>query len=238
MRECLQILLDHGVVVCVVNQVEGTALCIAAATGDSDSSRLLLKHGPVVDSRNYNGETALVLAVKSRSMETTRILLEHGADCNLQNRSGETPLWNASSTQDITCMGELLRRGADPNIPHPSGRTMLLKAKQRLNDLLLYSQILSITDADHWTTRAQFQALIDFDPFYVDTGLNHSLFRASVDRTIQDSIDSDNDSLIVNAGDNDDSLVGNSADCFVEDKNGMDFCSDAIQLLLEHGGRE
>ena len=126
--DIVQLLLQHGADVNVINQYGETALCtatlqnqvpvvrallqhehepqllnraLASASfeGHADIARLLLQHGAHVGWPDLQGRTPLQTAVQLGHAETTRVLLEYGADANARNSSsGRTLLHKVACT--------------------------------------------------------------------------------------------------------------------------------------------
>ncbi len=93
--DVVEILLDHGADVQVLDVGRQTPLHIAASHGDVPMIRFLLDHGGFTHEFNVLGRTCLDLAVSTGSLPIVKLLLIEGAVVSKSNRAGKTPLKRA-----------------------------------------------------------------------------------------------------------------------------------------------
>lgn len=145
----LQLLLERGAHVNLVDRFGNTALNIAARIGHVDMVRMLLDQTTLmVDLSDVAifQTTALMFACERGYVEIVRMLLDHGANVNLQQEmdetyydqrdvhySGFTPLHFASVEGHVEVVQMLLDSGANRNVRDKDGRTPLYHAEQRVD---------------------------------------------------------------------------------------------------------
>ena len=76
---CIEVLLDQGVNVDLVDNQGKTPLHIAAGIGTESVVRLLLRRGASIDAHDLENETPLAKAIQSENHRVTEVLLEMGA---------------------------------------------------------------------------------------------------------------------------------------------------------------
>jgi uncharacterized protein len=145
--EVLRYLLTQGAEVNYTGFGEGSALMLAAYSGDLPQVELYLEHGADPNlSMPTGGETALhMAAVKAQNSVMTR-LLSAGADPNRhaatdQNTDmfnggvkvwGETPLHYAAAYGDVEMLRALLNANADPSAENAHGEKPLAYAGRHM----------------------------------------------------------------------------------------------------------
>ena len=92
-------LLEEGVPVDCADELDWTALFLAAQFNRTDVIRLLLQNGANANKRGYDGNTPLHHAAMENSTEAIAVLVKHGASINYRNRLAEKPIdlarrWN------------------------------------------------------------------------------------------------------------------------------------------------
>ena len=85
-------MLQEGVPVDCVNQIDHTALFWAAYYNRTDVIRLLLQKGADVNKRDRFGDTPVHWAAVRNSTEAIAMLIEHGASINITNKRGDKPI--------------------------------------------------------------------------------------------------------------------------------------------------
>ena len=111
MTSAVKVLLDAGVPIEAVDEVESTALVSAASEGHVDIVRLLLDKRADIEA-SYNGETALVCAAYWGHSDVIRLLLHKGANIEA-NYSGGTALCWAAGRGHSDIVRLLLDKGAN-----------------------------------------------------------------------------------------------------------------------------
>ncbi|XP_069484046.1 cortactin-binding protein 2 [Ambystoma mexicanum] len=129
-----------------------SALCAAAANGQTDCVRLLLTAGAQVDLAGNNGFTALCSAAAQGHFRCMELLIAYNADINHAAERGQTPLYLACQTGSNECIKLLLVLGADRGITTSDGWSPIHAAVdsghfESLNLLLYYdaSDVDSVT---------------------------------------------------------------------------------------------
>ena len=133
--------LAQGANVNMVKSSWGTALTIAAQTGNMAAAQLLLEHGASVDGDSV-GDTPLRGALACGHADIASLLLAHGADVNRVTKLGGSPL-AAAIAYAPQFVPELLRRGA--NVRAPDALTAALAARNTalVSDLLRLGAIVN-----------------------------------------------------------------------------------------------
>ncbi|KKO98858.1 hypothetical protein THAR02_09045 [Trichoderma harzianum] len=127
----LQLLLDHGVDISVVDEDGCTPLISASFFGFTEVVRILLRWGSDINVQGLRGMTALALATQNGHTKTAELLLQHGADTTLvDNIVGWTALLHAAYYGYVDIFRALLTYGADINFTDPDGYDVLLSATE------------------------------------------------------------------------------------------------------------
>jgi len=112
-RLIVQILLENGAKIDLMDQFGFTPLHIAAKLGYEDIVSKILEINPhVVDIQNKQGLTALHNASLSCYENIIRLLINHGANKDIRDRSGATPLHIAARYGKIASVNILIEAGA------------------------------------------------------------------------------------------------------------------------------
>lgn len=89
-EEIIQLLLDGGASVDIVNKDGMTAFTIACSHGHISAAQLLLNSGANINHFNKNRWTALMSACKENNEEVVSFLLENGSNITLVNNNYQT----------------------------------------------------------------------------------------------------------------------------------------------------
>ena len=128
---CVQILLDKGANVHVVNAIGWTPLHTGCRYGNNtDIICQLLSHRADVNSPIANGSTPLLLASEAGFVSAVEILLQHNANCDTQNDKGDTPLYVACQKGHLSCAELLIKYRAGVNTQRNLGAAPLHVACQ------------------------------------------------------------------------------------------------------------
>ncbi|HML19622.1 MAG TPA: ankyrin repeat domain-containing protein [Candidatus Dependentiae bacterium] len=112
-RRIVQILLENGAKIDLMDQLGYTPLHIAAKHGYEDIASKILEINPhVVDIQNKQGVTALHNASLGCHENIIRLLINHGANKDIRDRSGATPLHVAARYGKIASVNILIEAGA------------------------------------------------------------------------------------------------------------------------------
>ncbi|KAJ7117118.1 ankyrin repeat-containing domain protein [Mycena epipterygia] len=113
----VQLLLDHGANVNLVQGYYGTALQAASRQGHEPVVHLLLVHGADVNTLGGDNGTALQAASYSGHGAVVQLLLNHGADVNITGETFGTALQAASFNGHEVVVWLLILHGANVNMP-------------------------------------------------------------------------------------------------------------------------
>lgn len=111
-------LIQEGNVADTRDNLNRTALMIAAHNGDFEICKYLVENGADVNSMGgKNLATPLLGAIVPGNVEIANFLIDHGADVNQYNRQGYSPLIAAIAAQkfDLAFISKLIDAGADVN---------------------------------------------------------------------------------------------------------------------------
>jgi ankyrin repeat protein len=111
-----ELLIKAGADLRARNELERTALHVAALEGHPDVCRRLLAAGAEVDARDKNGETPLFLAVCKECEEVFDLLLESGADPHALSAFETTPLHFAARHRQVNMGQALIDLGVDVSV--------------------------------------------------------------------------------------------------------------------------
>lgn len=122
----IQVLVDAGADITVLNRLGASTLLAAARSGLSDAVRLLVSRGVSVNQAiEDHGHTPLRAALHNR-VEVVRVLLELGADTKPPAKHGQWVLEFASSYSEES-LRILIEQGEDINSIGPNGNTLMHK---------------------------------------------------------------------------------------------------------------
>ena len=93
----LQLLLDAGADVNLINDDENNALWFACFANNPHMAQLLIDYDCDINNQNVNGATALVYCASAGKYELVRRLVEAGADVHRKTLDGFTALDSAST---------------------------------------------------------------------------------------------------------------------------------------------
>jgi ankyrin repeat protein len=136
----VQLLLDKGA------RIDGTAIALAARTGDIPLVERLVKLGANVNEKSESAFYASPLCAASATgkLEMVQWLVSHGADPNLVALR-HTPLVAAIEADEVRIVKYLLENGAEPNLViNSGGDTALLIAVVKSTDRKRYQDNLSV----------------------------------------------------------------------------------------------
>jgi ankyrin repeat protein len=128
-----RLLLAHGADPNGLNSHRGTALTVAAQSGNLDIVRLLIDNNAKVNEAGAAHSTALIMAVSSGVVGVVQFLLDAGADINATDMTHRTALITAVATNVPCLVRLLLDAGADFNATDVSRRTALVMAAEAGN---------------------------------------------------------------------------------------------------------
>ena len=132
----IQMLLDHGADVDLVDDQHMTAIALAVERENLEVVRLLLKENAKTTLRlstHYGRTNILALATRIRttpleSLKMAELMLEHGMDVDFLTAARETPLWWAAKNGNLDVARLLLDHGAFIDAQKRLGRTPLMAA--------------------------------------------------------------------------------------------------------------
>ena len=107
--ECIEVLINHGADVNILDSYKNTALIISSRGGFHKIVKLLINKGALLNLQNEAGDTALIIASKFGLLKCVDLLIKHNADINIRNNTNKTALMIASENCDIKCI-ELLQK--------------------------------------------------------------------------------------------------------------------------------
>ena len=119
----------------------GTALHLAAQSGNFDTVKLLIDRKAAVAAIDLNGRTPLHLAAESGRVEIAQLLLEQGVNVDARDSRGSTPLFGAVENQHISMVRWLLDSGASITLQNQSQATAL-NAAVRNDDVAMVKLLL------------------------------------------------------------------------------------------------
>ena len=108
------LLCSHGAKVGERDNLNDTALLIAASRADSKMTRYLLEKGEDANAIGRRGG-ALYRAVESGSIDNMKVLLEYKINVNQEGGALHSPLQKAASYGDLECASLLLKNGSETN---------------------------------------------------------------------------------------------------------------------------
>ena len=123
----VEVLLQYGAKVDIIDGEGVTGLSIASQNGHSDTVILLIHYGAEVDlpASEYGMRTALMQASQEGHTSTVRVLLEAGADVNRGTPQNLTSLMIASNKGHVDTVQMLIQFGASVNAVNQEGQTSL-----------------------------------------------------------------------------------------------------------------
>ena len=131
--ECIDILIKAGADVNAPSDY-GTALILAASSGDANVVEKLIQAGAYVNTQDQSLNTPLHYAVLTSSPQMCQNLIDAGANLNNQNFRGETPLHTfhyvataqlvpTSDEKTKECASILIKAGADLHVLNNESKT-------------------------------------------------------------------------------------------------------------------
>ncbi len=112
----LELFIDRGIQVDVVNDFGWTALLFATCRGHLLAVKILLARGANPNTVDAFNATALMWAARNNFQEILIALLDAHALINAVDEDGRTPLMLAARAGNLECVLILLDRGADASI--------------------------------------------------------------------------------------------------------------------------
>jgi serine/threonine-protein phosphatase 6 regulatory ankyrin repeat subunit B len=134
--EIVEVLLDKGTEVDVLNNEGQTPLFRAVNRGGVESFEMLLKHGADLWTTDKDGSTPLHAACSNGSRRLVEAILEK-KDCRLEfkDNRGCTPFWCAVQNGHTEVVEMLLPQpGVNVNQQNNEGKTLLLMATERISE--------------------------------------------------------------------------------------------------------
>ena len=129
-RQCIDILLYHGVDTAVVGEDGWTPLHYCARIGGGLVVKLV-EHGAKVNALTDTGDSALHVASEYGHIICVQVLIENGCNVNATNTHGQTSLHKAASQNHVAIVAQLLQAGAIKDIQDSSKKTPLALAKSK-----------------------------------------------------------------------------------------------------------
>ena len=121
----VDILIEHGALVNMVNYRKFTPLHSACQNGHVKAAAALLRHGAQIEAKTTGGTCPLLWAAQDNHPELVALLLQEGAHVDSLNFQGITPLGISGVKGHVACVRLLLQAGADPLHRAIDGRTIL-----------------------------------------------------------------------------------------------------------------
>ena len=129
--ELIQLYIDAGVDVNLVDQYGQTVLTSVCGNGNFEYAKLLIESGAEVNRSNNDGWTSLIYAVSAENVPISELLISSGANVNEANAFGETALLKAVYRNNIPLVSLLLKSGANINIENSHGDSPLSVAQKK-----------------------------------------------------------------------------------------------------------
>lgn len=114
-KECVELLLESGADVNVINSDGDTLLMLAVRHDHVDLVQYLLTKPIHIERKNFDSRTALHLACISDNQIIAEMLLAAGADKTVKTYNSETPLTIAVSNNNLNIVKFLLKKGCEVN---------------------------------------------------------------------------------------------------------------------------
>lgn len=111
--------------------LDGSALALASADGQTEVVRRLIAAGGDPDRRGENGFTPLGMAALRGHLAVVKQLLAAGADPDLKSANGAPPIVDAARLDHLAVVDALLAGGADPTRADREGHHALSMAAAR-----------------------------------------------------------------------------------------------------------
>jgi uncharacterized protein len=122
----VEILLDHGANVSLLDAVGNDALMISAAHEELEIFKAILSKYENVNAQNSDGQSALMIACKFNFIEAVMLLIAKGANINQIDSSGNTALHSALMLSDNDQIVEILiASNADASLNNFGGFTSI-----------------------------------------------------------------------------------------------------------------
>ena len=114
--EIVRLLGEVGAEIHWRDEIERTALCVAAGLGRTGAAGALLDLGARTEDGDNYGRTPLHMASDMGHVEVVQLLLDHGASTSAQDEYGRTPLYRAAWMNEVSCVAALVRAGAEDTV--------------------------------------------------------------------------------------------------------------------------
>jgi outer membrane protein OmpA-like peptidoglycan-associated protein/ankyrin repeat protein len=129
-KQITEALLAKGADVRAKNEVNQTALYLAARSGFVDILELLAAKGADLNAKDTDGKTPLMVAISQAKLGSVKTLLAKGADVNAKDNPGDTALMEAVLAETPDILKLLLAKGADVKAKNNDGGTALSLATE------------------------------------------------------------------------------------------------------------
>ena len=179
----VQVLVEHGADIDLVDEQGLTAIAIAVEQENLDIVRLLLqkKAKPTLTLSNDFGKTHILNWAASsrttpvRSLKMAQLMLEHGLDVNFRTSWDETPLWWAANDGKLALTRLLLDHGASIDVQQRFGKTPLMAAIKKIQPVQELQVQVSRPMEKPWESTAQVQEHEDVARLLISSGANTNL---------------------------------------------------------------
>lgn len=113
----------------VDDNLQRTALMLAAINGNEQDVKLLVALGAHLEARDSDGNTALIYAAKRGQVQTVKMMTDElGADANAVNDFGDSPLICAAYFGHTPCVDILVKGRAQLELTNHEGNTAFVSA--------------------------------------------------------------------------------------------------------------
>lgn len=112
----VELLLDEGADVNLLNHRNESALHLAAERDFQDIAKILLQHGADINRRSFTGNTVLHGAVNARNTSLFNFLLDNGADVRATNVKGNSVLEEVVRVKSIDMLEMIFKPGVQVDL--------------------------------------------------------------------------------------------------------------------------
>jgi len=147
----IQLLLNTGVNINIININGWSPLLIACKNNTSDTVKLLIESGADLNFADPSGTTALMIATRDQNFEIVDVLCGKRVNLDHQNSQGKTALMLAVQCGYVEIVELLLSNGADANLMALDAETALIMAASKLTFSNIQEKFLKIIEyLVHW----------------------------------------------------------------------------------------